>query len=52
MACRQSDGAMIQANVINTIKPEVSISVRQLDDTINECYNDKMSEKAIMQIRR
>ena len=52
MAWGRSDGATIQADVLDTIRLEVSTSARQLDVAMDECYNDKMSEKAIMQIER
>ena len=48
MACGQSDGTTIQANVLNTIQPKVSVSVWQFDDAIDKCYNNKLLEKAIM----
>ena len=35
-----------------SIQPEVSASARQLDDAIDACYDDEMSEKATMQIKR
>ena len=52
MACGRSDGATIRADVLDTIRPEVSASARRLDDAMDECYNDEMSEKATMQIGR
>ena len=52
MACRQSDGATIQANVLDTIQPEVSALARRLDVAIDEYYNNEMSKKATMQIER
>ena len=52
MACRQSNSATIWADVLDTIQPEVFALAWQIDDAIDECYNNKMLEKAIMQIRR
>ena len=34
MAFRQYDGTTIQADVLNTIQPEVSASAQRLDDTM------------------
>ena len=42
MACRQSDGTTIRADVLNTIQGSQHW---RPDDAIDECYNDKMSEK-------
>ena len=42
----------IQADVLNTIRPEVSALAWRLDDTMEECYNDEMSKKATMQMGR
>ena len=44
MACRQFNSAIIE--------PEISISAQKLNNIINKCYNDKMSEKVIIQIRK
>ena len=49
MACRQSDGATIQADVLNTIQ---KFRHWGPNDAIDECYDDEMSEKATMQIGR
>ena len=46
MACGQSDGAIIQADVFNTMQPEISASAWQLDNAIDEYYNNKILEKA------
>ena len=35
-----------------SIRPEVSALARRLDDAIDACYDDEMSEKATMQIGR
>ena len=51
MACGQSDGAMIQADVLDTIQRSRQ-AAWQLDDAIDECYDDEISEKATMQIGR
>ena len=50
--CGRFDGATIRADVLDTIRPEVSASARRLDDVIDECYDNEMSEKATMQIGR
>ena len=42
MACKQFNGARIRADVLDTIQSEVSALAQQLDDAINECYNNKM----------
>ena len=46
MACGWSNGATIRADVLDAIQPEVFASAQQLNDAINECYNDKLLEKA------
>ena len=38
----------IWADVFDTIQPKVFALARQLDDAIDECYNNKMLGKAIM----
>ena len=52
MACGRSDGTTIRADVLDTIQPEVSALARRLDVAMDECYNDEMSEKAMIQIGR
>ena len=52
MTYKQSNDATIQVNVLDIIRPKVFISAQQLDVAIDKCYNDKILEKAIMQIRR
>ena len=52
MACGRSNSATIQTDVFDAIQPKISALAQQLDNTIDECYNDEMSEKATMQIRR
>ena len=49
MACRQSDGATIQADVLDTIQ---EVRHRKPDDAMDEYYNNEMLEKAMMQIGR
>ena len=49
MACGRPDGATIRAEFLDT---EVPASARRLDDAMDECYNNEMSEKATMQIGR
>ena len=49
MAYRRSDGAMIQANVFDIIQKSWHWGP---DNAIDECYNNKMSEKVTMQIER
>ena len=61
MTCKQFNDATIQADVLDTskrfwykqtfsIQLEVLASVWQLNNTIDVCYNDKMSEKGTMHI--
>ena len=52
MACKQSNGVTIQADVFDTIQPKVFALARQIDDAINESYNNKILEKTTMQIRK
>ena len=52
MAWGRFNGATIEADVLDTIQPEVSASARRLDVAMDKCYNDEMLEKAMMQIGR
>ena len=45
MACKQSDDATIPADVFDTIQPKVPILAWQLDDAIDDCYNNELLEK-------
>ena len=49
IACRQLDGARIQADILNT---KVLISTWQVHDTIDDYYNNKLLDKATIQIER
>ena len=42
----------IWANVLDAIQLEVFALARQLNDAMDECCNNEMSEKTIMQIGR
>ena len=49
MAYGRSNGATIQADVLDTIQESCH---QGPNDAIDKCYNDKVSEKVIMQIKR
>ena len=42
----------IQVDVLDMIQPEVSAFACRLNNTMDECYNNEMLEKATMQIER
>ena len=52
MTYRQSDSATIQEEILNTIRLDISALAQQLNNIIEECYNDELSENATMQIGR
>ena len=49
MAYGQSNGATIQVDVLNTIQKSWHW---RPDDAMDECYNDEVLDKVIMQIER
>ena len=49
IACGRSDGATIQADVLDAIWPEVSASAWRLDNAMDKCYYNELSEKAIIE---
>ena len=49
MACRKFNGATIQVDVLDMIQKSWHWGP---DNIMNKYYNDKISEKAIMQIER
>ena len=48
MAYRRSNDTTIQANVLNAIQPKISVFAQQLDNAMDECYNDELLEKVII----
>ena len=46
MACKQSNGVTMQADVFDTIRPKISALPWQLDDAMDECYNNELLKKA------
>ena len=52
MACGRSDSAIIQADILDTIQPEVSTLAQRLNDTMDKYYNNELSKKGMMQIKR
>ena len=42
----------LEDDQLDALRPEVFASHRGLDDAMDGCYNDKLAEKATMQIGR
>ena len=52
MACKQPNDATIQVDVFDILWLKVLALAQWLENVIDECYDNKMLEKATMQIKR